>query len=253
MARPMASVLSAMPGPGTSRHPDAAGIGRANGGGGRRNFVLGLEGLDTVLLGHAGQNVQHVGRRRDRIGAIDEFKARKVSAGGKPPADAFRTGDVAVFAWRHLGRRHMIGRCPWGQFHCLAECMSRFKCRDVDFRDVRQFGKLAGEPVPRRARVAVEQPEHQTQGPHVLGAQALLVGDLDIFHRLGGVLGVFRDLQRHDAVPGETAVLERIGFVSGLLEVSFRESVLVDDKEAVFPQVLQIGDEAGRVHGHQNV
>ena len=176
-----------------------------------------------------------------------------MGAGGEAPADAFRAGDIAVLAGRQLGRRHVIGMNAGRKLHGLAEGVAGLERGDVDLGDVRNFPELVLEPVAGRGGLAVEEPQDQAERPHVLGAQRVLVGDLHVFDGLGGVLGVFGDLQRQHAVFLQAAVLERVGLVTGLLEIALLEGVLVDDEQAVVAQIAQVGDQRRGVHHHKHV
>ena len=87
MARPMASVFSAMPGPEVVVTREGAAVGRADRGGDGRDLVLGLERHHPELLVHR-QLVQDVGGGRDRVAALEERQARPAAPRPRSPGRA---------------------------------------------------------------------------------------------------------------------------------------------------------------------
>ena len=97
VARPIASVLSAMPGPAGRGDGERARVGGADRGGDGRDLVLGLEGDDPELLVHR-QLVQDVGGRRDRVAALEEREPRLLRGGHEAEGERAVAGEVAVDA-----------------------------------------------------------------------------------------------------------------------------------------------------------
>ena len=106
-ARPMPSLLRAMPGPLVPVMPMAAAEGRADGRADGRDLVLGLEGLDAEAL-EARQLVQDVAGRRDRVAAVEQRPARELAGGEEAQRRRLVAGDVAVEAGLQLRLRHVV-------------------------------------------------------------------------------------------------------------------------------------------------
>ena len=104
------------------------------------------------------------------------------------------------------------------------------------------LGDLGGAPV---------QPRQDPEREQVLGAAGVAGrGVLDLLD------GARRQRGHRDpvhAVALERSVLERVGLVSGLLEVALRERVLVDDDRRAAVELREVGLQRRRVHRHQHV
>jgi hypothetical protein len=86
-ARPIASLLSAMPGPDVAVSAHRAAVRRADGGADRRDLVLGLERLDAEVL-VARQLVEDVARRGDRVRPVEQVALASFDGATKPSAVA---------------------------------------------------------------------------------------------------------------------------------------------------------------------
>ena len=99
-------------------------------------------------------------------------------------------------------------------------------------------------------RFAAVHPVDEAEGPHVLGAQHLLVRQAEILQRLGGML---RDVDGQHLIGGQGAVLQRIAFVARLAEIARRAGAGVDDHRAAGLDRRQIDLERRRIEGDQEV
>ena len=127
--------------------------------------------------------------------------------------------------------------------------MAGVEGRDVGFREL-GLGELRLQPVDDRPAVAVEHPEGEAQGPHVLGPQSLLVGQAE---RLDRVESELRDVEADDLPAGEAVVLERVGGVARLGEVARAELAFVGDDQPAGLQIVDVGLQRRRVHRDQHV
>ena len=121
-ARPIASPLSAMPGPlvvVTAMAPPKDCADRGTYGG---DFVFGLERADAEFLELA-QFVQDVAGRRDRVAAEEQFLAAQFRGRHQSPGQRLVAHDVAVRARRQLGRRRR-GNC-WRRLRSSRRSSSR--------------------------------------------------------------------------------------------------------------------------------
>ncbi len=84
-ARPMASLLSAMPGPLVPVMPSAAAERGADGGADGGDLVLGLEGAHAEAL-EARQLVQDVAGGRDRVAAVEQRPAGELRLAVRKPS-----------------------------------------------------------------------------------------------------------------------------------------------------------------------
>ncbi len=132
-ARPMPSLLRAMPGPLVpvmpSEPPNAGADGRADG----RDLVLGLEGLDAEAL-EGCQLVQDVAGGRDRVAAVEQRPAGELAGGEEAEGRGLVAGDVAVEAGRQLGLRHVVVLREG--FRGLAVVVAGLERRDVGLGDL---------------------------------------------------------------------------------------------------------------------
>ena len=108
-ARPIASDLSAMPGPDVAGQRERAAVARTDGGADGRDLVLGLERLHAERL-VAGELVEDVRGRRDRIAAVEQLAIRQLRGGEEPEGGRLVAGDVAVDAGGQLGRADAVVR-----------------------------------------------------------------------------------------------------------------------------------------------
>src|SRR5205085_370176 len=61
------------------------------------------------------------------------------------------------------------------------------------------------------------------------------------------------DRHGKDAVAPQRAIIQRVSLVAGLVQVAGAKGVGVDDQDAAGFQVLDVGLQRRRVHGHQRV
>ncbi len=128
--------------------------------------------------------------------------------------------------------------------------MAGVEREDVRLGDVRLLGELLLEPVDGRLPVAAEEPEHQTEGPHVLGPPRVLGAEAELGDRVQRELG---DVEIQQSVGIGAAVLERVRVVAGLLQVPLGEGAGVHHQQ---PPALELGEvhlQRRRVHRHQHV
>ncbi len=110
-ARPIASDFSVDAGPGRAGHRQRAAVRRPDRGADRRDLVLGLERPDAELL-VAGQLVEDVRRRRDRIGPVEQVPLGELRRRQEPEPGRLVAGDVPVQPGRERARA-APGRCVW--------------------------------------------------------------------------------------------------------------------------------------------
>ena len=219
--------------------------GRADGG----DFVFRLEGGD-VELAVLGQRVQQRRGRRDRVGAEEHRQVGQLRAGDQAERQRLGAGDGAVEAGCRLHRIDVEPVQAVADFGGLAEGMTSIERRDVGVRQHRVLGELGLQPVNQRGAVAVEHPQRQTQRPHVLAADRLLVAKPERLDRVDGELG---DVERQQLVARQAAVFQRVGSVAGLGEVAGVELAAVGDDHAALAQRAEVNLERRRVHRHQHV
>ncbi len=146
-ARPIASDLSAMPGPDVAVSADRAAVRRADGRADRGDLVLGLEGLDAELL-VARQLVEDVRGRRDRVAPVEQRPVGQPRGGHEAERGRLVAGDVAVRARVELGRRHAVVRVE--HLGRLAEGVAGLERPLVRLGDDRPGRELLVDPVDRR-------------------------------------------------------------------------------------------------------
>ncbi len=112
------------------------------------------------------------------------------------------------------------------QFRVFAVDVAGVERRDVRLGKLGTLRELCLEPGDRLVALAAEEPIHEAQCPHVLAAVSVFGTEAHILHRFERHLG---DVERQHAIAIEGSVLERIGFVSGFLEVVGCECAGIDD------------------------
>jgi hypothetical protein len=244
-ARPIASDLSARPGPDVEVTPSA--VGRAEGGADAGDLVLGLEGGHVELLELA-QLVQDVRGGRDGVGAQEDRHLG--GAAGRDQAVGHRgvAGDLAVTPLRQLGRLDLVlgGERLGG----LAVVPARAQGEDVGLEDGGLLAELVGEELLDRVDRAAVHPGEQPEREHVLAALGVLLADVHRLDRADGqrAHGHLVHLERLEGGGAEGA-----GLVADLGEVALGELVGVDDEDAAGGQVVDVGLERRGVHRHQHV
>ena len=121
---------------------------------------------------------------------------------------------------------------------------------NVGLSELRRLGEFGLQPIDDRLAVAIEHPQRQSQRPHVLAAERLLVAKTKRFH---GIERQLRDVEMDDLPLAKAAILQRILVVSGLGEVAWCKLSFVGDNQSPIAQRLGIGLERGGVHRDQHV
>jgi hypothetical protein len=135
-------------------------------------------------------------------------------------------------------------------FRRLSISMARVERRDIRLGQFRRFGELGPQPLLDRPAFAVEHPQRQTQRPHVLAAQRLLVAEAE---RFDAVQRELADVERHDLPPVQRTILQGVGFIASLGQVAGPELARVGDDKTAGPQRIDVGLERCGVHCDQHV
>ncbi len=196
----------------------------------------------------AGQLVQDVGRRGDRVRAEEDRQARALPGGDEPEGQRLVAGDVAVAARRHrrgldlVADREGLGR--------LAVVEAGAERGDVGRGDRGLAAELSLEEAHRALGRPVVHPRQQAEREHVLRALGLLLAQTRVGERLEGEGG-----QRHaHQLPAvERAVLQGVLRVPDLGQVARGELVAVGDEQAAAGQVDDVRLERRGVHHDQHV
>ena len=188
--------------------------------------------------------------RRDRITAEKHLQPGQLRTRDQAQRDRLRARDRAVQTCRRRHRLHMLLPDLPADFRRLAIGMAGVQRRDVRLGQHRMLGELAVQPIDQRLAIAVEHPQRQTQRPHILAAQRLLVAKAK---RLDRQQGQRADIERQQRPLGQAAVLERIGGVLGLFQVALVELARVGDDQAAGLQRADIHLQSRRVHRHQHI
>ncbi len=170
--------------------------------------------------------------RRDRIAAEEHREPRKLRARDQPDRNGLGSRDGAIKS-RLRGRRIDVAlRDLTADFGGLAISMAGPKRGDVRLGQLGCLGELGLQPFLDRSLVAIEHPERETQRPHILTAQSLLVAKAEGLHCIKGQLA---DVERDKLPLGKRAILERIARISRLGEVPGAELAGIgNDKAARF-------------------
>ncbi len=134
----------------------------------------------------------------------------------------------------------------------LAKGMAGVERGDIGFGEFGRLGELGLQPLDDWRARAVEHPERETQRPHILAAQRLLVTEAEGLH---GIHGELRDVERHQLPAAEAAVGQRMGAlrIACLGQVAGGELALVGDDQAARLERLDIHLERCRVHRDEHV
>jgi hypothetical protein len=192
--------------------------------------------------------VEDVRGGRDRIRTQEERQLRLHTGRDEPERERLIAGDVPVRPRRQLRGRHLVlGRKAFGR---LAEGIAGLERALVRLGDLRPFRELLLEEVDRALGRTRVEPRHEPEREHVLRALRLAAREAGPFDRLER-----ERRQRHivHAELVERAVLERVGGVTGLLQVAVVERVAVDDQRPARRQVFEICAQSRGVHRDENL
>ncbi len=200
-----------------------------------------------MILG-PGQDVQHVGRRRDRVGAQEQLQPGLRGAGHQAVGERGVAGDLPVGPGRHRGRGDLVA----GGEHLggLAVRVPGLERGDVGVADVGLAREFAGQEVEGALLGTAVQPGEQAQREHVLGARGILAAQPERGHRGHGQPGQVEGVH---LVAVEGAVLQRVGGVADLGQVAIGEVGGVGQDHRPPGQVVQVRLQGGRVHHDQDV
>ena len=229
-------------------HAQGAAEGGADGGADAGDLVLGLVGHDPHVL-EVGGVLEDLGGRGDGVASQEDLAAGELGHGGQREGRGAVAGHVPVGSRRQLGRRHpVLGDEELGG---LAEGVTGLEHLDVGLGDLRLLLELGPDVLELRLGRAAVEPVHHAQREVVPAAGHVLVGEPRPGQRgLGELVHVDRD---DLVVLLQGVVVERVGLVAGLLEVALGVGPAVGDEDAAGPEVLEVGLQGGRVHGHEDV
>ncbi len=228
--------------------PEPAGEGGAERHADSGDLVLGLGGEDAEAL-VAGQVVEQLGGRGDRVGGEERLQAALDA--GRDQAQRQRLGAVDVAVLAGSERRRLDLDPGDGQLGRLAEVVAGFEGGEVGREDRRMLGELGLQPGDRRLDRAAEHPGDEAEGEDVLGP--LRLGGFEAVDVLGGARRHRGHRHAEDLVAVERVVVERVRLVAGLAQVVVGEGVLVEDQRAARLQRRQVCFQRRRVHRHQRV
>ncbi len=192
--------------------------------------------------------MEDVTGRRDGVGTVEEVAPGQLAGSHEPQRRGFVAGDVAVRARRERGWLDpVVGVEELGG---LAEGVAGLEGAQVGLGDDRPGRELLLDPLDGRLHGPLVEPEHEPEGEEVLGQVHLLGGHVKAFESTRVELA---DGDLEDVVVVERAVRQRIVLVAGLGQVLLVEGVLVDDDGAAARDVVEVGPQRRRVHGHQHV
>ena len=247
VARPIASPLSAMPGPEVVVIASEPAYDGADRRGDRGDLVLGLERDHAELLVHR-ELVQDVRRRRDRVAALEETQPRLLRRHHEAHRERGVAREVAVDAGRELRGRDLVGDLE--RLGRVAVRVAGLHRELVGLGQHRLRPELLVEPAVRRVQRAVVEPVAHAEREEVLAPVHALGVEPEVLERRARELG---ELDREQPIALERAVLERAHRHLRLLEVGLLEVVDVDDQDPALLQVGQVHLERRRVHRDQHV
>ena len=192
--------------------------------------------------------MQDVGRRRDRVGAVEEGPASKPGCRQEAECCRLVAGDVAIHPGFEVGGRNDVALVE--DLGRLTKGVAGLERALVGLRDHGSGRELLIDPAQGRIHAPLVQPEHDPEGEEVLRQVDLLVRHFEPFEG-PGVERRDRDLE--DGVLLERTVGQGTAGVGRLVQVLLRERVTVYDQRAARWQIADIGLEGGRIHRHEDV
>ena len=224
-----------------------AGVCGSNRGGDGGDFVFSLESDDAEIL-VLRELVQNVGRRSDGIAALKKFQAGFLRSGNEAERQGLVAAHAAVKSRFEMRRGNFIADLE--RFGGFAVGVAGFHGQLVGFDQERFLGKFVFDPVGGGLHGAVVQPVAHAKCEEIfatangLGVQAEMIE---------GHFGEALQFDGEEAELVERMVFEGIGSHLRFAKIGFRESVGIDDKDAVGLEVGEIHFEGGGVHGDENV
>ncbi len=160
--------------------------------------------------------MQQAGGRCNRIRGKQQVDIGQLTSGDQAPGQAGGAVNVAVQTGLCLGLGYLVNFDAAGQFSGFTVGMAGIEGGYVGVGDVLVPGKLFLQVFNSGLLVALEQPEDQAQGPHILAAQGILVTQVVGFNGGDYLTG---NIHFKHAVSVKRAIFQRVGFVFCLVQI----------------------------------
>ena len=196
------------------------------------------------------QFVQHIGGRRDGVGAQIELQSGFLGGGYEAIGRCLVARDV------HVASGHLVA-CLYAihighaAVRVVSIVVASLDDLDIGLGHSGLLGKLLTQEVEGDVQIAVEEPAHESECKHV----AAFEDALDVHAAvLEAVLDHGGERTGNHSI-GVDAHLSQVVFAleGGFLKVFGAEAVGVDDDGSARLGVSVLGLKRGRVHGHQHV